>query len=56
MKQYAEFLRVLAAHVYGAQVGGLLLHDAADFKAWLLQCAAKVGKAASLEQFFSEIE
>jgi hypothetical protein len=52
MREYELFLRLLAEKVYTAHG----LRDASDFHAWLIECAEKAGRAATMQEFFAMLE
>lgn len=56
MRDIELFLNALAARVYEARVGGLLLKDPIDFRAWLSQCALQAGRYSTMEEFFRAID
>jgi hypothetical protein len=55
MKDYAKFLRAIAAQVLEARLSnGARVLDASDFRQWLVELAEKAEQAETLEQFFSQ--
>jgi hypothetical protein len=55
MKDYAQFLRALAAQVLEARLlNGASLRDATDFREWLVELAGKAELAESIDQFLSQ--
>jgi hypothetical protein len=57
MKDYAQFLRTIAAEVPEAQLSnGARVRDASDFRQWLLELAEKAEQAETLEQFLSQTD
>jgi hypothetical protein len=56
MRDYAEFLRAIAAQVLEARLskGGRVL-DASDFREWLIELAEKAEQVETLEQFLSQL-
>jgi hypothetical protein len=55
MKDYAKFLRAIAAQVLEARLSnGARVLDASDFRQWLVELAEKAERAETLEQFLSQ--
>ena len=50
MRDIQLFLRLLAEHVYAAQ-----LSDSTDFKQWLLDQADRAGDCSTMEEFFRSL-
>jgi hypothetical protein len=56
MKDYAQFLRTIAAQVLEARLSkGARVLDASDLREWLIELAEKAEQAENLEQFLSQI-
>jgi hypothetical protein len=56
MREYSQFLRLLAERVYDATLrDGLSVRDASDFHAWLLEASETAEDSVSLEEFFSHL-
>jgi hypothetical protein len=57
MKDYAQFLRALAAQALDARLSnGAGVRDVSDFRQWLLELAEKAEEAETLEQFLSQTD
>ena len=56
MKDYAQFLRTIAAQVLEARLSkGARVLAASDLREWLIELAEKAEQAENLEQFLSQI-
>ena len=56
VREYKLFLRLLAERVYTARLdNGQGIHDAMDFKEWLLEASQKAAQSKTLEEFFSRL-
>src|ERR1700737_4112020 len=56
MKDYAQFLRTIAAQVLEARLSkGARVLDASDLREWLIELAEKAEQAENLEHFLSQI-
>jgi hypothetical protein len=56
MRDYAQFLRVIAAQVLEARLSkGARVLDASDLREWLIELAEKAEQAENLEQFLSQM-
>lgn len=56
MRDIELFLKLLAARVYEAKLGGDHLRDSTDFKAWLVKASEIAAISTSIDDFFLRLD